>query len=407
MAGRWRKIKWPVICLAVAGAAYKIFSNYRMSRQRLHSQQEDKAGGLSAEEIAERLRKNERRQSVVVPSRVSHYTSNSLPSNVPTEDRHSSHVIHDDSVLLFGVYDGHSGWQVSEQLSKRLGPRVDLELKKERSIDNDFSELLKRVFVSLDNDIGLKCLKLAEKGLDSEVAETAAAGSCAVVATIQGDELIIANTGDCRAVLAVRQPDGKSYKAIELTLDQDANNPDEVNRLLSEHPGEEHTVWQRNRLFGQLQPLRSFGDFRYKWTLQQQEKSLHKWYGRQATPHNYVTPPYLTAEPVITRHRLSPNDAFLVLATDGLWEKLNSDRVVCLVGEHIHEMSRRRDIGNGDDVRFDSNPSTHLIRHALGGKDDVKLSVMLTTEPPFVRWLRDDITVVVIFFKQTEIRSKL
>lgn len=146
MAGRWRKIKWPVICLAVAGAAYKIFSSkisknfqlltksrilngldYRMSRQRLHSQQEDKAGGLSAEEIAERLRKNERRQSVVVPSRVSHYTSNSLPSNVPTEDRHSSHVIHDDSVLLFGVYDGHSGWQVSEQLSKRLGPRVDLQ----------------------------------------------------------------------------------------------------------------------------------------------------------------------------------------------------------------------------------------------------------------------------------------
>lgn len=364
---------------------------------------------LSAEDIAERLRKNERSETVTKPSCVSYYTSSSLGSNWPNEDRHSSHVMNSTNTLLFGVYDGHSGWQVAELLSERLAPYVALSMDRDGILSDtsaNMGESLKKAFVSLDGDIGSKCLDLVGREADSHVAQTAAAGACAVVATIRANELTIANTGDCRAVLAVRQPNGMGYKAIQLTQDQDADNPDEVKRLIAEHPGEAHTVIQRKRLFGQLQPLRSFGDYRYKWTTEQQEKSIHKWYGRQATPYNYLTPPYLTAEPVITKHQLSPSDAFLVLATDGLWEKLDNDQVVRLVNEHVEETKSRRDGGNRD-PNFDSNASTHLIRYALGGKDNEKLTVMLTAEPPFVRWLRDDITVMVVFFKQDEMKSRL
>jgi pyruvate dehydrogenase phosphatase len=364
---------------------------------------------LSAEEIAERLRKNERKGTTSL-SPVSHYTCNSLGSNQPNEDRYSSHVMQEIQTLLFGVYDGHAGWQVSDKVSQQLPPYVAQMIEQDGKLnDKNFSmgELLKKAFVSLDASIASKCLAVAGTRTDvlqeTHLAETAIAGACATVAVLRHDTLTIANTGDCRAVLAVKKQDGMGYEAIQLTKDQNADNPDEVHRLLSDHPGEEHTVIQRKRLFGQLQPLRAFGDFRYKWTIQQQQKSLQKWYGVQVTPFNYVTPPYLTAEPVITSHHLSPSDSFLVLATDGLWERLNSDRVVELVGEHIEEMKRRKE--EDKDLFFDSNVSTHLIRHALGGQNTKKLSVLLKLEPPFSRMARDDITVVVVFFKK--LKSKL
>lgn len=53
---------------------------------------------------------------------------------------------------------------------------------------------------------------------------------------------------------------------------------------------------------------------------------------------NSETPPYVTAEPVVTHTELPSNlsdyqgKSFLVLATDGLWDRLNNDEVVGLVG---------------------------------------------------------------------------
>lgn len=38
--------------------------------------------------------------------------------------------------------------------------------------------------------------------------------------------------------------------------------------------------------------------------------------------------PYITAEPEISMHKLNPkSDRFLILATDGLWERLENDEV--------------------------------------------------------------------------------
>lgn len=51
-------------------------------------------------------------------------------------------------------------------------------------------------------------------------------------------------------------------------------------------------------------------------------------------PPHYLTPPYLSAQPEVTRHLIRPEDKFLVLATDGLWELMHRQTVVQLVGEH-------------------------------------------------------------------------
>ena len=52
----------------------------------------------------------------------------------------------------------------------------------------------------------------------------------------------------------------------------------------------------------------------------------------------------------------------------------------------------------------DNNVATHLIRHALGGEHR-KVSEMLTLPKDIVRYYRDDITIIVIFFDEEYLRS--
>lgn len=91
-------------------------------------------------------------------------------------------------------------------------------------------------------------------------------------------------------------------------------------------------------------PLRAFGDMKFKWSCQLQQSvlsslksgvdqnSLHMY---QYDLPNYLTPPYLDATPEIMSHKLRPQDCFLILGTDGLWDELRSKEAVRLVGEHL------------------------------------------------------------------------
>src|SRR6266404_3919948 len=89
--------------------------------------------------------------------------------------------------------------------------------------------------------------------------------------------------------------------------------------LSSEHPKREsNTILKNGRLLGHLAPLRAFGDFRFKWSNEDIRDVCIPRMGEQAVIPHCNTPPYLTAEPEITYHRLTPRDRFLVMATDGL-----------------------------------------------------------------------------------------
>ena len=125
------------------------------------------------------------------------------------------------------------------------------------------------------------------------------------------------------------------------------------------------------------------------------QDKLQEYWGRQHPP-NFKTPPYVTAEPVVTTTTITPaemNDAFLVMGTDGLWEKLTNEEVVGLVGKWIDRKNgsektswfgKRSDDFNVVDAQEDvgakkpskrsskwvwedGNAATHLIRNALGG----------------------------------------
>lgn len=69
-------------------------------------------------------------------------------------------------------------------------------------------------------------------------------------------------------------------------------------------------------------PFRAFGDVKFKWSIELQKRvlesgpdQLHENEHTKFIPPNYHTPPYLTAEPEITYHKLRPQDRFLVRRT--------------------------------------------------------------------------------------------
>lgn len=300
---------------------------------------------------------------------------------------------------------------------------------------NAVDAAIKQGFVRLDNDIVHnsveKSMKSNTRRAAAELLAPALSGSCALLAFYdsQSSNLKVACAGDSRAVLGHRGPNGK-WAATPLSEDQTGGTPSEMKRLREEHPGEPYVV-RNGRILGQLEPSRSFGDAFYKWTKSTQEKIKRQFFGR--TPHQLLkTPPYVTAEPVITTTKVDPHQGdFLVLATDGLWEMLSNEEVVGLVGQWVEqqrngtggsnkawlqswlgfenkqlpvEVSRevisegqRRPIRqqqydiSGAANRFvveDKNAATHLVRNAMGGKDKDMVCALLTLPSPYSRRYR-------------------
>lgn len=80
--------------------------------------------------------------------------------------------------------------------------------------------------------------------------QVAFAGCTACVVYVGADAIHVANAGDCRAVLGVREMDG-SWSALELSLDHNSNNQAEVEKIKAQHPpSEKDTVIVDDRLLG-------------------------------------------------------------------------------------------------------------------------------------------------------------
>lgn len=181
----------------------------------------------------------------------------------------------------------------------------------------------------------------------------------------------------------------------------------------------------------QLQPTRAFGDARYKWPapLQSQLSNalLPPSYPIRPPPRALLTPPYVTAEPEVTHRKLDLTNKpqFLILATDGLWDRLSNEEAVALVGksldgtgikggelgklvlnksellENVISDRHSSNFDNSSDNQYifnESNLSTLLIKNALGGAHENQVSALLSIPPPHSRRFFDDTTVSVILF---------
>ncbi|KAF9239110.1 phosphatase 2C-like domain-containing protein [Melanogaster broomeanus] len=282
---------------------------------------------------------------------------------------------------------------------------------------HDIDRTITDTFVRLDDEIISKPLDRVFATPSREMAARLLAPAYA------GSSL----TGDSRAVLGRRTTDANgqvTYEVHVLSKEQNGDNESEVARLAAEHP-DETGLTKDGRVMG-WGMCRAFGDAPMKWPLDVQARLKAEYIGQ--TPYrNVLTPPYFTAEPVITTTPIQPGD-FLILATDGLWESLTSSEAVGLVGRWLEKSKSSDEPKSGpaqsaygpeqlpvalekdDTVRYrqwnatkrfaggDSNAATHLIRSALGGADNDLTAALLAINSPRSRRYRDDITAVVVFF---------
>ena len=437
---------------------------------------------MSPAQATERLRKNEESFLVGRGRGVVRYDVVQLPSNDPIEDDHAEKIVEvpntvaatDDGSpssdwMFWGVFDGHSGWTTSAKLRQVLISFAARELNQtyKAALTNTtspfpdpaaISSALKSAFVKLDDEICIdsvaKLTKTPSKRLAAEILAPALSGSCALLSFYdsRSKTLHAACTGDSRAVLGRRNPSTGKWFATPLSEDQTGSNPNEQARMRAEHPNEPYVI-RNGRVLGNLEPSRAFGDAAYKWSLETQKEIKRHFFGR--TPHSMLkTPPYVTAEPVVTSTLIEPSKGdFVVMATDGLWEMLTNEEVVGLVGQWIETQHKdsagpkssaawlsswfnpnspkplpvekggnmdktgriskdsvgaeppirqqQWDLKKDGSSRFvteDKNCATHLVRNALGGKDRDMVSALLTLPSPYSRRYRDDLTVEVIFF---------
>lgn len=377
---------------------------------------------------------------------VSRYDGAQLASNCPCEDQFThgkfpSPGKQGKNWMAWGVYDGHSGAQTAELLKEHLLPFVRRSLSHVKSssageaLSDEFVQsAIVKGFLDLDDSIIKTALETVQSRypLPEKVKKLAPAyaGSCALLSMYDSttSTLHVACTGDSRAVLGRKGPDGR-WEAKALSVDQTGNNEEEIARLHEEHPGEEDMI-KNGRVLG-LMVSRAFGDCRWKWSLEFQREVQKRFYGPSPLTPRYPvqTPPYLTAEPVVRSTMIdTASPSFLIMATDGLWDMISNQQAVDLVGKWLERGRDEQGNGNPEPTyepfdfghfdkagseRFvegwttvqDDNVAVHLVRNSLGGNHHELVAGRLAFGPSSSRHARDDITVQVVFFNVPESES--
>ncbi|XP_040384726.1 probable protein phosphatase 2C 74 [Oryza brachyantha] len=247
-----------------------------------------------------------------------------------------THKIAGDSQLAFyGVYDGHGGRAAVDFVAGRLGSNVvaaaaTAAAEKQRSDDDEASSSSSSPPAAAADHVAA-AIRAAYLATDGDfLSQGTRGGACAATALVIDGDLYVANLGDCRAVLS------RDGAATALTSDHTAARDDERTRIETSggyvscgSSGGGGGVW---RVQDCLAVTRAFGD-----------GGLKRW---------------VVAEPEVTRTALAAGCEFLVIASDGLWNKVpNQEAVDVVAAAAVHsvdscrrlvDMARRR--GSRDDI---------------------------------------------------------
>ncbi len=181
----------------------------------------------------------------------------------------------------------------------------------------------------------------AERGLtdESNRIDHLFSGTTAVVSWMFRDDVYTAWAGDSRCIVgrAAQGDDGRiRYRPIDLSHDQKPSRADEKKRVKS--AGGRVARWRRN-----IGPLRVW--LPRDWI---PGLAMTRSIGDTVLSEYGVSP-----VPEVTYTRLCPADAFMVLASDGVWEFMTSQEVVDFVGKMLADGATA------------SETSTALVREAV------------------------------------------
>ncbi|VAH17742.1 unnamed protein product [Triticum turgidum subsp. durum] len=189
---------------------------------------------------------------------------------------------------FYGVFDGHGGTDAVCFVRKNLLKFII----EDGHFPNSMEKAIRSAFVKADHAIA------DSLSLDRN------SGTTALTALIFGRTLLVANAGDCRAVL------GKRGRAVELSKDHKPSCKSEKLRI--ENLG---GIVFDGYLNGQLSVARAIGDWHVK--------------GSKGS----ISP--LTPEPEFQEVRLTEEDEFLIIGCDGLWDVMTSQCAVSMVRKEL------------------------------------------------------------------------
>lgn len=241
------------------------------------------------------------------------------------------------------VFDGHGGFAAAQYLQQNLyriftrvldskGVESGLEVSQDLAglaCPLSFTPILTDSFTHADEDL------LAWMHANAPD-EEATSGCTATTLLVRKDLVVVANVGDSRAVLC------RGGRAVDLSTEH---------RVWGKTPGvmaeieriESVGGWvDDGRVCGVLAVSRAFGDMEFKGQaglklLLQKGIDFELWDQKFADSRHFTGNP-VTAQPDVTELALHDSDEFVVVASDGLWDVMDSQEVVKLA---------RRDLQRG------------------------------------------------------------
>ncbi|CAK9187203.1 unnamed protein product [Ilex paraguariensis] len=201
----------------------------------------------------------------------------------------------EEAISFYGVFDGHGGKGAANFVRDHL-PRVIVE---DADFPLELEKVVTRSFIETDAAFEKSC------SLESALSS----GTTALTAMIFGRSLLVANAGDCRAVLS------RHGVAMEMSKDHRPCCANE--RMRIESLG---GFIDDDYLNGQLGVTRALGDWHIKGL---------KEVGGRGGP--------LSAEPELKLITLTKEDEFLIISSDGIWEVFTSQNAVDFARRRLQE----------------------------------------------------------------------
>ncbi|KAJ7454492.1 phosphatase 2C-like domain-containing protein [Mycena latifolia] len=334
---------------------------------------------------------------------------------------------------LIAIFDGHHSAELSDFASKHL-PLLVADRFDPTAPDVD--QVIAQIFEDFDQSLLAKVIELFEPGEDwlgedwldpGNVHEVlgygkqdpqfregrlAVVGTTVLIGIIDKEKKHIwaVSLGDSDAVCGRIQND--KLTPVILSDRHNCTNPQEALKLADEHPGESSPVIY-GRVLGVLAVTRALGNHQLKVRSRALASRILAYLYPSPVPTmcwgkwdklGNVTPPYLSATPVVQRHDLLPGD-MLIFASDGLRDSMA--RIPAADGWDCIPEADRWDIimsvAHGEEhpglghayiqSGHRDNAAELLIENVLWGHDAEKKAMKLAD--PY----RDDISVVIVNFQ--------
>lgn len=214
---------------------------------------------------------------------------------------------------------------------------------------DDLSQVIKDTFIRENQSL------LANRNIDSKLS-----GTTCVSVIYTPEKLIIANIGDSRIVLGKQLSNGE-WKHEDLSRDHTPEIKEEADRI--------------KKVGGRIRPMRDDdGTFIGPLRVYMKEEEMPGLAMTRSFGDYFASTAGTISEPEVTEHKFNEEDKFIVLASDGLYEFMESKEVVNIIKDFYL-------------------------------KDDIVSCCEFLYKESCRRWIDeeedtiDDITIIVVFFE--------